>query len=133
MESVCKKWTDERGKRVTIVPFLRESYSDEISSKLTLEYNIHTCPQYQVPSSLGETEAELFALRLLCACSALGEFVGFRREELDKLARAYQETGNPSDLLSRGLLRKKLIRGIEVLFPTEELLKTQGVKPKERI
>jgi len=74
---------------------------------------------------MGTNEYECFARNLLGICKAVGFFVGFDKEEL-KRYDSHEEASFPTSFL-----RLKKVRGIEVLFPTEELLINQKVKKRE--
>lgn len=119
-----KSWTDENGKPVEFIPFFSTLYRDDESRRLDKFYDVSSCPDYPMSSTLGKTEHECFARNLLGVCKAVGFFVGFDKDELEKYD-SYEGAFFPTSYL-----RLKKVRGIEVLFPTEELLKNQKVKEK---
>ena len=110
--------------------FFSRVYTDQESERLSDEYDVRTCPTDQVLSSLGKTEYEIGAYKLLSISKCFGEFVGINREALDDI---YWE--NNSDLIYIAYLDREYIRtakngNLEILFPTEELLINQKVRKK---
>ena len=120
-----ERWIDENGKCVEFIPFFRTLYRDEESRKLDSSYDVRSCSDYPMPSTMGQTEYECFARNLLGICKAVGYFIGFEKRELERYD-SYEGASFPTSFL-----RLKKVRGIEVLFPTEELLTNQKVKKKE--
>jgi len=120
-------WTDERGKRVIIVPFFSRLYEDEESRKLSGIYSAHLVSGDIVPPSLGDAGLEAFVRDLFGICKTVGEFVGFEESELEHFSKMAQWTDAHEYLRSRKFMRRKWIIGKEVYFPTEKLLENQGV------
>ena len=121
-----KEWPDEDGNLVKKIPFFGTLYQDEESRKLDSEYDVHSCSSRMVSSTLGDASHECFVAHLLGVCKAVGYFVGFEKTELgryDSHEKAHFPIGRH--------FRLKKVHGIEVLFPTEALLKNQKVKKIE--
>lgn len=109
--------------------FFSKLYVDEEVEELAdkKKYSVYTCPTSMVYSSLGSAGLESFVCDIFRICRCAGEFVGVAENEL----RAYEENFHnlyyTQKLIDRGYLRRENIDGINVLFPTEELLINQKV------
>jgi len=125
-EKHAKEWFDENGIIVEKTPFFKILYRDEESRKLDSEYDVHSCSSRMVSSTLGDASHECFVAHLLGVCKAVGHFVGFEKDEL-KAYDSHEKAYFPFERY----FRLKKVHGIEVLFPTEELLKNQKVEKRE--
>jgi hypothetical protein len=110
--------------------FLPNIYTDKETERLTKEYDVTTCPDYPVPSSLGQYEDEIGAQRLLGISKCFTEFVGID-------SRAILKIDNRLDFGYIFYLEKKYLRRenrgkLEIIFPTEELLINQKIKKYEK-
>lgn len=122
-------WTDEDGKRVDIIPFIPILYRDEESRKLSKIYDVFTCPDEQILSSLGSSGLEHVAVKLLGIYKTNRDFIGMDIEALNSYMGASDEYYDLQKLISwDDFFRVKKVKGIMVLFPTENFLKNQGVK-----
>src|SRR3989344_8151701 len=99
------RWTDEEGNYCMFFPGFSELYSDKISRELSHKYQVNSCSEFVVTSSLGDTNLETFVHDLFLFCKAYQEFVGFERKELDKYSQITQRTSAPGNLESKGFLR----------------------------
>jgi len=107
---------------------LSRVYTDPESEELSKKYDVHSNIGF-VSSSLASTNTESFADDLFRFYSALGCFCGFSRKELEKVDNDKMvaiERVNPV------YIRRRCIEGVEVLFPTEELLKNQRISKYKR-
>ncbi len=109
-------WTDENGERVEFIPFFSELYRDDISRGLDSKYILKTCSDY-CTFHTGKPQEEHFLGELFRICKTVGYFVGFKKEDLD----AYDNFHNAG--LPDSFLRLKKVKGIEVLFLTEETIR----------
>ena len=133
---MAEKWIDENGKNVFITPFFNKIFTDEESMELDKKYNLYLPPTSI--SALGKTEYETAADSLNQVYHLLHQTVGIDAEELDKIGDElstrclFGRSWDYSALAGSGILRKKKVRGIEVLFPTEDLIKRAFEERKQR-
>lgn len=120
-------WTDEKGGKVQIKNFFPRIYTDDISEELSSRYDIYTAP---LPiGKLGKTEYECAANSLARICYATQQVAGLELKDLNLIGDEFRgsltfgKSWDYSALKGTKLLREKWIKGIEVLFPTEELIK----------
>jgi hypothetical protein len=108
-------------------------YTDEKTERLSKEYDVRSCSDYPVSSSLGQYDEEIGAQKLLSISKYFGEFVGIDSKEISpKDSTKFRDY----DFLYITYLDKKYVRtekkdGLEILFPTEELLINQKVKKRK--
>ena len=120
-------WTDENGKNVIITPFITKIYSDNLSIELDHKYNIYKPPKSI--EKLGKTEWETAANSLTELYYLLRKTAGINTEELNTIGTEFStncrfgRSWNYASLKEINLLRSKKVKGIEVFFPTEELIK----------
>jgi len=131
---MAEVWPDENGDKVIITPFITTIYKDKSSMELNSKYNI-----YQPPKSieaLGKTQWETAANTLTEFYHVLRRTVGINSKELDQVGEEFStscrfgKSWDYSPLEDRGFFRTKKVMGIEVLFPTEELIK-RAFNPRE--
>ena len=124
---MADKWIDENGDNVIITPFIGKIYEDKLSMELNHKYNMYRPPKSI--GALGKTEWETAANSLAEFYHVLRSTVGINAEELDNVGDEFSTScrfGRSWDygpLEKRGFLRTKKVMGIEVLFPTEQLIK----------
>lgn len=128
-ESECREWTDEMGNNVLIVPFLPDAYIDNLSRELSEKYDISSFKGDA--GKYGQSEVEGFVKQILFLNRALEEIVGFEEQVLNKFAEAFQAICIPGELISRGYLRTKLVRGANILFPNEKMLIQAGIEKRK--
>jgi len=110
--------------------FFSRVYTDKETERLSEEYDVESCPNNSLSMTLGQTEAEIGAYKLLELSKSFGEFVGINQRELEKI-----NWTDLNDFMYIGYLDEKYVRAkkkgkLEILFPTEELLINQRVKKK---
>lgn len=109
--------------------FIPSVYTDEETKKLSKLYDLKTCPSAPVCSSLGQYEEEIGAQKLLAFSNLFGEIVGVAAQDLFKFN---EDSGfRYIDYLDNKYVRRKTFNEVDILFPTEQLLISQGVKEWE--
>ncbi len=110
--------------------FFSKLYTDKETERLSDEYDISSCPDNSLSMTLGQTEAEIGAYKLLSLSKCFGKFVGIKQKDLDKIScfesNNFYYVGYLDDKYVRTAKKGKL----EILFPTEELLINQKVRKK---
>jgi len=131
-EKVNDRWIDENGNDVFEYTGFSKVYTDDISRSLTYQIDMNTFPDCSLLSSLGKTEFEISAFKILMISKLYRKIVGIERTELENYLASIESSlqYSPGYFEQNGLLRLKKVRGIQVLFPTEELLIKQDVKKK---
>jgi hypothetical protein len=126
-------WKDERGGVVSIQPGFSFTYTDAEAVEVFRKIHLHGYKPEVVGSELGSATLESFAVTLLRACVLYECPIGIERKELEAFT---QFVGHPKDCVSRLLaskmLRAKLVEGLEVIFPTEELFLKFRAPVRER-
>ena len=119
-------WTDELGYKVEVLPFFSRLYIDEEMRKLNKRFSFIHYESKQVPSSLESAESEHVALKILSLAKANQGWGGIAEEELRTFLERFPiEIWTIPDLIWQGYLRRKMVAGVAVLFPTEELFLNQ--------
>lgn len=108
--------------------FFPAVYIDEETKILSKEYDVTTCPDYPVPSSLGQYELEIGAQKLLSISKYFGEFVGVSEEDINKTPYEDFDSFMYIYYLDNKYARTVKKSKLEIIFPTEELLINQGIK-----
>lgn len=123
-------WIDERGEKVTILPFYTELFVDPEMERLNRIYKIWEC-NGDLRTGLGKAELESAAARILVLVRVGNAnpptLAGVKKSELSAvLARCYEDW-TVDVLVDIGLFREKWVRGDIVAFPTEKLLVALGI------
>lgn len=108
--------------------FFQRVYTDKETERLSEEYDIKTFSGY-LPNTLEKVEAEIGAEKLLNLSKLSGEIIGIDYKDIENMIE------DDIDFECIGWLNKEYVRTkkkgkLEILFPTEELLISQGVKRK---
>lgn len=109
--------------------FFPKVYTDEETERLSEKYNVQSCPNRFIPNTLGQTEAEIGAYKLLSISKCFGEFVGVDYENIKNMIGFHRDNFMYIHFLDEKYVRTKRKGKLEILFPTEELLINQGIKP----
>lgn len=125
-------WIDEKGKNVKIIAFFSSVYIDEELDMLSSKYCLwNNCDGERRSSTLGKTEKEGLAAQILSlvrsACLNPPRLVGVKKSELENAASKGSYHWYIPEFVKEGLLREKWVKGSVVVFPTEKLLKNQGI------
>lgn len=143
-------WTDERGKKVSAVPFLSRLYQDEEVRLLQdrifpftegdpIPFRLHLYAEGKYEGGkFGKADIEHVVKVLLSPSALVCRLVGVSKEELTRFCESGHLTNVPScsgqwfvdELVSAGYLREKWVTGVLVLFPTEHLLRKFVCKEK---
>jgi len=121
------------GEEVHIVDIpLTRAYSNPEMGILSSKYDVYSHCGWQIPSSLGRTETELYAAHLFRTYQFIGRFCGFVKKELEEMG---EQTGygswNVKSIEDLRFLKAEMVEGVNVLFPTEGFLKNQKVKKRK--
>ncbi|MDO8496633.1 MAG: hypothetical protein Q7S43_04280 [bacterium] len=125
MSETVAIWTDELGHKVEMVPFFSQLYVDRETGLLNFSWTDYPCKQ--VFSSLGRAESEFIAVKILSLAKINRGWCGVAEDEFVVFLRRSGEQWFIPDLIKQGYLRRKMIMGTAVLFPTEKLLHNQNV------
>ena len=106
--------------------FFPKVYTDKETEKLTEEYDVKSCLDYPVPSSVGGYILGRGEQKLLSISKCFGEFVGISLEDIDK--QDYHSDFCEIYRLTKPNIRTERKGKLEILFPTEDLLINQRVK-----
>ncbi|MFH1307437.1 MAG: hypothetical protein ABIH72_01140 [archaeon] len=104
--------------------FFRVTYTDKNSRGLSAQYDIETCPNKPVPSSLDSSGSEEFAYRFLMISRIRGEFVGVDKEDLEAYA------GQISPQSGKAIVKSFIERSLLILVEVESLETLLGAKVK---
>ncbi|MAH46531.1 hypothetical protein CMI37_11935 [Candidatus Pacearchaeota archaeon] len=124
-----KRWIDEEGSPVEIVSFFSHLYSDASCLDFSRRYQLFKPPVLK--RGLGKTEIESAAESLLTLYYFVRHCVGVEKETLESIGDAnligsvsgpFTKVWEYGVLLDKEFLRLKKVGGIEVIFPTEELV-----------
>ena len=76
------RWIDENGKPVDIYIFFGATfYVDEQARRLTYNYDLKTCPNSTLNSSLGKYQYEEDAMDILQLCRLMRSVIGMTAED----------------------------------------------------
>lgn len=118
-------WIDEKGEKVTILPFYTELFVDPEMERLNRAYKIWEC-NGDLRTGLGKAEYESAAARLL-GLVRVGNanpptLAGVKKSELLAVLTRSGDDWVVDVLIDEDLFREKWIHGDIVVFPTETLL-----------
>src|SRR3990172_1953103 len=124
-------YVDESGDAIEILRFFSTVFIDGEMRRLGKKYQIHTCSGGQKIGTLGKAEKEYLVSYVLGLVRVIDanplSLCGVRKDELERgTARGY-ENYFINQLVGDGYLREKMILGVLVVFPTEKLLRNQGI------
>lgn len=120
----------EEPLKVRQFTFPSQFYEDNGTEKLNEIYDVETCPNDHVSSSLGDVYAEIGAQRFLAFSKFHGKFLGIEKNSLIDYLKDFYSAPEFEVVIERGLVRILQIGDLEILFPTAELLDNQKVSKK---
>ena len=122
--------TTEEPLKVREFIFPSRFYEDGETKKLNEVYDVRTCPDIHVSSSLGDAYAETGAMEFLKFSKFHGRFLGMERESLLNYLGEFHSAEEFEIVMGRGLVRILKMENFEIIFPTTELLDCQKVKKR---
>ena len=122
LEKRCEKWVDECGDDVLIVPSPcgGKLYRDKICRDLRDKYNPHLIKPAE---RMGKSEYEQYADMFCSFSNLIGHFVGLATSSLNIFENLSAMELDANDLLLGDYLRLKKVAGVDVLMPTEKLVR----------
>jgi len=120
----------EKPIKVRQLTFPSQFYEDGYTKELNKIYDVKTCPDEHISSSLGDVYAEIGAQKFLAFSKFYGRFLGIERNSLMGYLKDFYSAPEFEIAIGRKLVRILRIEDLEILFPTAELLENQGVREK---
>lgn len=128
------EWVENNGIFVRRFYFPSTLYRDETAVNLTNKYDLRTISLESVLSSLGKSQVEEVACKILGLSRLAGFIVGCEKSELQKYVSGLGAEPEYILNLKKGeYLRSEMFCRKSLLFPTEKLLINQKVKIRTTI